>query len=160
VGIMKKDSVLGWLLVSVQILVFVVFILLPWREPSALSLAIGGAMVIAATLFLVWAFTSLGKALTANPVPLADATLRTGGPFALVRHPIYSGLLVGLLGLTIIMGSWWTMAWWFISVLFFWGKSRWEDTLLRSKYEDAWVTWAANTPALVPFKASRKRFAP
>ncbi len=157
---MKKDSALGWLLVSVQILVFVVFILLPWREPSALSLVIGGVMVIAAIVFLVWAFTSLGKALTANPVPLEDATLRTSGPFALVRHPIYSGLLLGLLGLTIIMGSWWTMAWWFISVLFFWGKSRWEDTLLRSKYDETWIAWSATTPALVPAIHSRKRSAP
>jgi protein-S-isoprenylcysteine O-methyltransferase Ste14 len=157
---MKKDSALGWLLVSVQILVFVVFVLLPWREPSALSLVTGGLMVIAAIVFLVWAFTSLGKALTANPVPLEDATLRTSGPFALVRHPIYSGLLLGLLGLTIIMGSWWTMTWWFISLLFFWGKSRWEDTLLRSKYEDAWIAWSATTPALVPAIHSRKRSAP
>ena len=157
---MKKDSALGWLLVSVQILVFVVFILLPWREPSALSLATGGLMVIAAIVFLVWSFKSLGNALTANPVPLEDATLRTSGPFALVRHPIYSGLLFGLLGLTVIMGSWWTMAWWFTSVLFFWGKSRWEDTLLRSKYEDAWIAWSATTPALVPTIHSRKRSAP
>jgi protein-S-isoprenylcysteine O-methyltransferase Ste14 len=157
---MKRDSTLGWLLVSVQVVVFIVFALLPTRSPSVLSIMLGVPVIVGGGVFLVWAFKSLGNALTANPVPLSHASLRTGGAFRVVRHPIYTGLLIALLGYVILMGSWWTLAWWVITVLFFLGKSRWEDSLLAVKYGVTWQMWAGNTPALIPFIRFRKRYVP
>jgi protein-S-isoprenylcysteine O-methyltransferase Ste14 len=157
---MKRDSTLGWLLVSVQVVVFIVFALLPTRSPSVFTSFIGITIIFGGLVFLVWAFKSLGDALTANPVPLSHASLRTRGAFRVVRHPIYTGLLIALLGYVILMGSWWTLAWWVISVLFFLGKSRWEDSLLAAKYGAAWQMWAGNTPALLPFIRFRRRYVP
>jgi protein-S-isoprenylcysteine O-methyltransferase Ste14 len=157
---MKRDSTLGWLLVSVQVVVFIVFALVPTRSPSVLSTVMGVPVIIGGGVFLVWAFKSLGNSLTANPVPLSHATLRTSGAFRVVRHPIYTGLLISLFGFVILMGSWWTLGWWLVSVLFFLGKSRWEDSLLEVKFGAAWQMWAGNTPALLPFIRFRRRHVP
>lgn len=157
---MKNRSLLGWLLVFVQLLIFLGFAVLPTREPDALATSLGMILVAVGLIFLIWAFISLGNALTANPVPLERATLRTGGAFALVRHPIYTGLLVGLLGFVILMGSWWTLAWWVVACGFFWSKSRWEDSMLQEKFGRDWNSWAINTPALIPFTHFRRKSAP
>ena len=150
--VMTKHTALGWLLVFVQVLVFLGFGLLPWRSPN-LVLALLGLILIVCGLVVVFAtFKALGSALTATPVPREGAALRTQGIFAVVRHPIYSGLLLALLGFVIAVGSWWTLTWWVITVLFFWGKSRWEDSLLSTRHPGEWEIWALETPALIPYR--------
>ena len=155
---MTKQTALGWLLVFVQVLAFLGFFLLPWRESNALSLILGLILVSAGLAIVAITFRSLGDALTATPVPRTGAALRTQGVFAVVRHPIYSGVLLALLGFVIAIGSWWTFAWWLIAIAFFWGKSRWEDSLLRDKHPGEWEIWAQKTPALIPYRIrSRSR---
>ena len=149
---MTRQTALGWLLVFAQVLVFTGFFLLPWREPTALSLILGFILAAAGMAIVVVTFRSLGDALTATPVPRSGAALRTHGVFAVVRHPIYSGVLLALLGLVIGVGSWWTLAWWLLAILFFLGKSRWEDSLLRAKHPGEWEIWAQGTPALIPYR--------
>jgi protein-S-isoprenylcysteine O-methyltransferase Ste14 len=149
---MTRQTALGWLLVFVQVLIFAGFFLLPWREPNALSLLLGLILATAGTAIVVATFRSLGDALTATPVPRSGAALRTHGVFAMVRHPIYSGVLVALLGFVIAGGSWWSLAWWLVAIVFFLGKSRWEDSLLRAKHPGEWDIWAQGTPALIPYR--------
>lgn len=157
---MKNRSLLGWLLVFVQLVIFIGFVVIPMREPDGLGVAVGSIVIVLGFGFLVWAFISLGSALTANPVPLEHATLRTDGAFAVVRHPIYTALLIGLLGFVILMGTWWTLAWWVVAFLFFWGKSHWEDAMLQEKFGDSWIQWAIITPALIPLTRFRRKSAP
>ena len=143
-------STVGWLLVGIQVLLFLVLILLPWRSPTVVLAIVGGALVVAALLLGLSAGRSLGRALTPTPVPISGAGLRTDGPYRLVRHPIYSALLLGTLGYLIALGSGWSWAWGAVILGFFWGKSRWEDTLLREEYDGEWSEWSATTGALVP----------
>ena len=154
---MTKQTAFGWLLVFVQVLIFLGFILLPWREPNALSLILGLILAIGGIAIAVVTFRSLGDALTATPVPRAGAALRTQGIFGVVRHPIYSGVLLALLGFVIAIGSWWSLAWWLVAVVFFLGKSRWEDSLLRAKHPGEWEIWAQGTPALIPHRRKHAR---
>lgn len=154
---MTKQTAFGWLLVCVQIFIFFIFILLPWREPSAFSLILGLILAIGGIAVAVITFRSLGDALTATPVPRAGAALRTQGIFGVVRHPIYSGVLLALLGYVIAIGSWWTLGWWLIAIVFFLVKSRWEDSLLRAKHQGEWEIWAQETPALIPFRRKYAR---
>lgn len=157
---MNNRSLRGWLLVFVQLLAFIGFAVLPRREPDVFAISLGMILIGAGLIFLIWAFISLGNSLTANPVPLENATLRTDGAFALVRHPIYTALLTGLLGFVILMGSWWTFAWWIVTCFFFWAKSRWEDSMLSAKFGESWLVWATKTPALIPFTRFRRKSAP
>ena len=152
-----NQRAVGWLLVAMQIVVFVVLALLPWRQPTTWS-------VLAAVPFLAvggWlgfsAFRTLGTALTPTPVPITGAGLRTNGPYARVRHPIYTAVLSLTLAALILAGSWWSWAWGLVILLFFWSKSRWEDTLLAREYGVEWELWAQRTGALIP---RRRRSAP
>ena len=152
-----NQRVIGWLLVAVQVVVFVVLALLPWREPSTWSvlaavplLAVGGWLGIST-------FRALGNAVTPTPVPIAGAGLRTSGPYSRVRHPMYTAVLCITVAALIAAGSWWSWAWGLVILVFFWGKSRWEDRLLAREYGDYWRTWAVHTGAFMP---RRRRSAP
>lgn len=93
--------------------------------------------------------SSLGKGLTASPLPNAAAQLRTGGLYSRVRHPIYSGLLLlatgrvlaspspvrlaALGGLTVLLAR----------------KARWEERHLVQRFPD-YARYAEATPRFVP----------
>jgi protein-S-isoprenylcysteine O-methyltransferase Ste14 len=142
--------VVGWLLVAVQFLLLVALVLLPWRTPSAAAVVAGVALIAAGVLLGLLAGRRLGRALTPTPVPLSGAGLRTDGVYAHLRHPIYSAVLLAVLGFVVAVGSAWSWAMAAVILAFFWIKSRWEDRLLREEYGEDWTRWAAVTGALVP----------
>jgi protein-S-isoprenylcysteine O-methyltransferase Ste14 len=147
----------GWLLVGIQVVLFVVLLLLPWRSPTAGSLVVGALLVGSGIALGAASMRTLGKALTPTPVPIEGAGLRTTGPYRLVRHPIYSALLLATLGLLIAVGGAWGWVWGLVIVGFFWAKSRWEDSLLRETYGNEWDEWAKRTGALIPrFRRSNR----
>lgn len=149
--------IVGWLLVAAQVGVFVVLALLPWRSPNLLSVALAIPFVVIGGWLGLAAFGTLGNALTPTPVPIAGAGLRTGGPYAWVRHPIYTSVLSVTLAALILAGTWWSWAWGAIIALFFWAKSRWEDRLLAQEYGAEWQVWAQRTGAIIP---RRRRSSP
>jgi len=148
---------IGWLLVAVQIVVFVVLAVLPWRSPTVVSMVLAVPCILIGVFLGLWSFQRLGSALTPTPVPISGAGLRTTGPYAWVRHPIYSALLLVTLGFLIAAGSLASWLWGVVIVLFFWVKSRWEDRLLLQEYGSDWQQWAATTGALIP---RRRKSAP
>ena len=148
---------IGWSLVALQVALYVVLIMLPWRAPSALSIVAAIPPLILGVALAAVSFRALGSALTPTPVPIAGAGLRTTGVYSWVRHPIYSAVLSLTLAALIFAGSWWTWLWGAVIVGFFWGKSRWEDRLLEREYGDQWRSWASRTGALIP---RRRRSAP
>ena len=147
----------GWLLVVLQVVVFVVLALLPWRLPSTLSIIAALPFALIGVWLGARSFIALGNALTPTPVPIAGAGLRTSGPYSRIRHPIYTAVLSVTVAALIAAGSWWSWAWGLVILAFFWGKSRWEDCLLAREYGDAWRAWAAHTGGLIP---RRRRSAP
>jgi protein-S-isoprenylcysteine O-methyltransferase Ste14 len=148
-------STVGWLLVVLQFLLLLVLILLPWRSPSALSIVVGLVTAVCGTLLGLVAGRHLGRALTPTPVPIAGAGLRTDGAYRFVRHPIYSAVLLMVVGYVIAIGSLWSAGCAVVILVFFLLKSRWEDGLLREQYGDEWVAWAARTGGIVPRIGSR-----
>jgi protein-S-isoprenylcysteine O-methyltransferase Ste14 len=70
-----------------------------WPESAAHALAAAGLVVAAMGILLFLAGTlSLGRSLTPFPKPRDDASLREGGAYALVRHPMYGGVIVAVVG--------------------------------------------------------------
>jgi protein-S-isoprenylcysteine O-methyltransferase Ste14 len=64
----------------------------------------GIALVFAGTAFALWARFTLGTMWTGIPSQRAGHQLRTSGPFAMARHPIYTGVLAMLVGTALACG--------------------------------------------------------
>ncbi len=103
------------------------------RWPWPVTTWVGGLLVVAGAGAGVWSLRSLGASLTAYPKPRRRGELVAAGPYRYVRHPIYSSMLLGLLGVCLI-GSWWgllplaaLLAWWL-------GKATVEEAFLRAHY--------------------------
>ena len=71
------------------------------REAAFPMVAAGWSLIAIAIGFAGSGLYVLRDKLTALPAPRDDAVLHRHGPFALVRHPIYTGVILGFLGLAI-----------------------------------------------------------
>lgn len=113
----------------------------------------------------------LGKNFTFQLALRKGHTLCTGGPYSIVRHPSYTGIVLCLLGHTLCMlgpGSWWaeshvyhTSLGKFVAVLWitmvclllgmaFTRVSK-EDIIMKDAFGSQWVEWANRTPyAMIP----------
>jgi protein-S-isoprenylcysteine O-methyltransferase Ste14 len=69
----------------------------PWVKGSAPEI-VGGVLVAAGALVLVWARIAMGRSFTVLPQPREGGRLVTDGPSRIVRHPTYLGALLVLAG--------------------------------------------------------------
>jgi len=119
-----------------------------WTPPPLVSLAAGltgaaGLSVLAA------AGLSLGRGLTASPLPNEHAELRTAGLYRAVRHPIYSGVIAMSLARTVASGDRRQAALSAALVSLLYGKSTFEERALAQRFPD-YPQYAARTPRFVP----------
>lgn len=66
--------------------------------------ALGLVVLVISTAFTLWARVALGIMWSLNATTKDEHQLRTHGPYAVTRHPIYTGLLGMLLGTTLLNG--------------------------------------------------------
>lgn len=129
---------------------------LPWLyhplwPVGLLPFWLGAAVTIAGLLFAVWARVHLGRNWSRSVTIKQDHELITTGPYAAVRHPIYTGLLIALLGTAIALSQ---VRGFIMLVLFFiafWIKLRMEEQWMRSQFGEKYAAYAHHTAALVPF---------
>jgi len=70
-----------------------------WPEPwAAIATWLGLAMMLVGAVLALSGVLRLGHNLTALPYPKDDSQLVETGAYGIVRHPIYSGLIIGALG--------------------------------------------------------------
>lgn len=114
------------------------------------SLQFAGVLVTGlGAALIVWGFISLGDALTPFPRPLDGAVLHRQGAFRLMRHPIYTGVILASLG----WSGWWLSAIGLLPVLllaiFFDRKAAYEETWLRKKYR-GYADYARRVKKFIP----------
>ncbi|MGE3525727.1 MAG: isoprenylcysteine carboxylmethyltransferase family protein [Gemmatimonadales bacterium] len=113
---------------------------------------LAGAFVLGVGLFTILAaMTFLGPNLTPGTEPLPHGTLITRGPYAFVRHPIYTGVVLLLTGYTMAWGSlpagMLVLA---VSLGYFEGKARAEERWLVKKQPE-YAAYMTRVPRIVPF---------
>ncbi len=96
--------------------------------------ALGWALMGVGLLLGVAASASLGRSLTPYPKPLAAGSLTDRGPYRIVRHPIYSAVIIGMVGVAIRAGSWPGLALALGLVPLFYAKSTFEERHLMERY--------------------------
>jgi protein-S-isoprenylcysteine O-methyltransferase Ste14 len=112
---------------------------------------LGAGVMVAGLLFAVWAREYLGSNWSSAVTIKQGHELITTGPYAVVRHPIYTGMLAGLLGSAIALSE----VRGFIAVvlifLVLWLKLRMEEQWMHSQFGETYATYAHQTAALVPY---------
>lgn len=149
-----RVRLIGWVLVGVQALLLILLVLLPKRRslfaPPDFLDVLGIILMVGGLALVIVSLVSLGAALTPTPVPQESAALRTKGIYSLVRHPVYSGILVAALGFTLAVGSIWQVLMWVALAVFFYAKAFWEDRLLAEKHGVAWFDYADHVSSFIP----------
>lgn len=94
---------------------------------GAVLAGLGGAMVAGG-------LAALGSQLTPYPAPVRDGALVERGAYRLVRHPIYGGIVLGALGVSLADGNWPGLVLAFTLAGLFWAKSWFEEGLLATRF--------------------------
>lgn len=112
---------------------------------------LGAGLAAAGVFFCIWARVILGRNWSGTVTIKQNHELILRGPYAFVRHPIYTGLLVGMLGTAIVFGY----VRCFIGVLLFgfglWFKSQIEERFMVQQFGDQYIHYKQRVRALVPF---------
>jgi protein-S-isoprenylcysteine O-methyltransferase Ste14 len=112
---------------------------------------LGAGVTIAGLLFAVWAREHLGSNWSRSVTIKQGHELITTGPYAMVRHPIYTGILTGFLGMAIAICQVRGFIVFVLIFLVFWIKLRMEEQWMRAQFGETYSTYAHRTAALVPY---------
>jgi protein-S-isoprenylcysteine O-methyltransferase Ste14 len=116
----------------------------PWLE------GIGLAVFAAGLALAVWARLYIGRNWGTPMSRKEDPDLVTSGPYRSIRHPIYSGIILAMVG-TALAVSWY----WFIAVVLLGGyfiySATVEERYMTGLFPDAYPTYKSTTKMLIPF---------
>jgi protein-S-isoprenylcysteine O-methyltransferase Ste14 len=120
-------------------------------EVHSVILAVAGALLFAGGIALaVWARLHLGRNWGMPMTQRAEPELVTSGPYRLVRHPIYTGLLTALLGTALVNNLLGLIV---VAVLtaYFYYCGTVEERNLAATFPTAYPEYKGKTKMLIPF---------
>jgi protein-S-isoprenylcysteine O-methyltransferase Ste14 len=112
---------------------------------------LGLAVTIGGCAFAVWARATLGSNWSSSVTVKQDHELILRGPYAIVRHPIYSGFLLALTGTAIAVGeirAFIGLGFAFIAFLL---KSAGEEKFMREEFSAEYARYSQRVRRLIPF---------
>jgi protein-S-isoprenylcysteine O-methyltransferase Ste14 len=112
--------------------------------------AVGILLLGAGIVMAVRGVLDLGRALTPLPYPREDSELVVRGAYRLVRHPVYSGVIMGAFGWGLLTASPVALALAVVIVIFFDLKSRREEAWL-SQHHPGYEAYRRRTRRLIPW---------
>jgi protein-S-isoprenylcysteine O-methyltransferase Ste14 len=128
-----------------------------WSLPVIADWALAGACG-AGLLFTWWARITLGSLWSGSVSRKDDHTVIQTGPYRLVRHPIYTGLIVAAFAQAAIVGMAANLAGAALMAFGFWLKAGLEERFLSQELgEAAYADYRRSTPMLVPFWPTGRR---
>ena len=111
---------------------------------------LGLLMTFAGLLFACWARVILGSNWSGVVQLKQGHELIETGPYRYVRHPIYTGLLLALLGSALMIGEWRALLALAIIAVSFWRKLRLEELWLGEYFGAAYADYMRRVKALIP----------
>jgi len=122
-----------------------------WTLPTSACWAMA-ALCLVGFAFAWWARIHLGKLWSAFVTRKADHHIIDTGPYGIVRHPIYTGLILAAFALAIEKGTVIALAGALLASLGFWIKARLEEGFLREQLgAEAYDSYRRRVPMLMPF---------
>jgi len=141
-GVLEVGTLLLWLLIRGR------WQFLPVHD-GAVAFA-GAVLALTGALFAAWAKTRLGRLFSPQLGVQEGHELVTSGPYAVVRHPIYLGLIDFIIGSALYLNDVALLGVAFLFVLYFTAQIRIEERLFAGHFGKAWEEYRARTPALFP----------
>lgn len=131
----------------------------PWASMLSLRLWprsillywVGLAVLVAGLGFSVWARVHLGRNWSGAVTVKEDHELIRSGPYGYVRHPIYTGILTGVIGTVICSGTVRAALALLIIAVALIRKLRTEEALMRETFPGQYEQYCEEVPPLVPF---------
>lgn len=111
----------------------------------------GAVLTLAGVLFCLWARVTLGSNWSGRVTIKQDHELVLRGPYTLVRHPIYTGLLFGMLGTSLVYGLARCFVGLLVCLLGLWLKAQTEEQFMVQQFGQQYLDYRSRVRALVPF---------
>jgi protein-S-isoprenylcysteine O-methyltransferase Ste14 len=116
----------------------------PWRA------GLGVVLFALGLGFAIWARVHLGRNWGTPMTQKEEPELVTSGPYRLVRHPIYSGILLGGVGTAMALNWLWLIAV-FLAGTYFVYSATVEERFMTEQFPDTYPAYKHSTKMLVPF---------
>jgi protein-S-isoprenylcysteine O-methyltransferase Ste14 len=119
--------------------------------PRALPLAyIGFISALAGLAIAIWARMYLGQYWSDKIVLKVDHQLVRSGPYARMRHPIYSGVLLGVAGSALLVDEWRGVLAFVVLLTNYIVKAKREDKILADAFTEGFVEHRKRAGFLLP----------
>src|SRR5215831_5626403 len=116
----------------------------PWLQ------GIGLAIFLLGLALAVWARVYLGRNWGMPMTEKADPELVTTGPYRTVRHPIYSGIILAMVGTTIAVSLYWLVAVVLLGGYFVYSAVM-EERYMTDRFPDTYPKYKQSTKMLIPY---------
>ena len=108
-------------------------------------------LVVVGIAFAIFARFALGGNWSGSVTVKQDHTLIRRGPYSIVRHPIYTGLILAFLGVAVIVGQLRGLLGVAVLFLSFWLKSRVEERFMQEQFGAEYRTYQHQVKGLIPY---------
>jgi len=112
---------------------------------------LGFALTVGGLAFTCWARVILGRNWSGVVQVKQDHELITRGPYHLVRHPIYTGLLLAFFSTVLAIGAWRGLIATAIVGVSFWRKLRLEERWMTEQFGEQYRSYMQRVKALIPW---------
>ena len=119
-------------------------------SPSVARGVAGSVLCVSGIAYAIWARLSLGRNWGLPMSEKVHPELVTAGPYARVRHPIYAGVVLALLGSAVVAGIGALVVALPMAAYFLASAFR-EERHLRTKFPEAFPAYQARTTRFIPF---------
>jgi protein-S-isoprenylcysteine O-methyltransferase Ste14 len=117
---------------------------------SPISQVVGMTLLVLGLALAVWARIYLGRNWGMPMSRKDDPKLVTSGPYRFVRHPIYSGILLAILGSGLATNLFWVIGLVFLAAYFIYSATV-EERLMTLSFPNTYPSYKARTKMLIPF---------
>ena len=149
----RCDQVVAWSFVGVQALLLLAIVMLGRNTdwvPTNTARIISDVLFLSGVALGLWSFVYLGRGLTPSPLPNGAGKLVVKGPYAIARHPIYTGVILLSMGIALRSGNYLVIAATIALIVLFAVKARWEEKHLASTFP-GYSDYMTRTGRFVPY---------